>query len=119
MAQSTNDWKNLLGKMLEEMPPLSAEEMEVPVEENMEKEWSPGKEWVKIYTDSKKRKGKTVTVIEGIEAEDEVLENLSKQLKNKCGAGGSVKDGEILLQGDCRQKAQDFLVSKGFKVKVR
>lgn len=119
MPQPSNDWKAMLGKLQEAMPPLE-DEPETGIPEEPEKpEWIPGKKVVHIYTDSKKRKGKTVTVIAGIEAGEEILEKFGTQLKSLCGTGGSVKDGEILLQGDCKTKASGFLSSKGFKVKVR
>ena len=65
----------------------------------------------------KGRGGKVVTIVEGFIGTEEDLKDLGKMLKNKCGTGGSAKDGEIIMQGDIRNKVVDILVKEGFKVK--
>ena len=71
----------------------------------------------KLYVsiDRKQRKGKEVTLVEGFVGTDEDLKDLGKYLKSKCGVGGSVKDGEIIIQGNQKEKVFNLLIDKGFK----
>lgn len=64
-----------------------------------------------------KRKGKPTTIISGYEGEDEDFKQLAKELKTKLSVGGSFKDGEIIIQGDYRDKIMKLLQDKGFKTK--
>ncbi|CAM4066457.1 translation initiation factor [Flavobacterium antarcticum] len=64
-----------------------------------------------------KRKGKPTTIIAGYEGEDEDFKILAKEIKNKFAVGGSFKEGEIIIQGDYRDKIMKFLQEKGFKTK--
>jgi len=73
---------------------------------------------VRITTDSR-RYGKTVTIIEGIDANDIDIEELARTLKTKCAAGGTAKDGRIELQGDHKKKVKETLESMGFRTEVR
>lgn len=64
-----------------------------------------------------KRKGKPTTIISGYEGEDEDFKLLAKEIKSKLAVGGSFKDGEIIIQGDYRDKIMKILQDKGFKTK--
>jgi translation initiation factor 1 len=74
----------------------------------------PGKQKLRLRLDSKRRAGKVVTLIEGFLGLENDLEDLGKKLKNFCGTGGSVKDGEILVQGDQHDKILQWLLKNGY-----
>ncbi len=69
---------------------------------------------LRVILETKHRAGKTVTIVYGFEGANADLEALGKSLKNYCGTGGSVKDGEIIIQGDHRQKVFQYLKQKGY-----
>lgn len=73
------------------------------------------KQTLKVRLDKKQRRGKTVTIVGGFVGNDEDLETLTKTLKTKCGVGGSAKEGEIILQGDFKEKIVDLLKQMGYE----
>lgn len=77
----------------------------------------PQKQNLLIRIEKKDRGGKTVTIVENFIGKTADLETLGKLLKSKCGAGGTVKNGLILIQGDFRQKAAAILAQQGFKTR--
>jgi translation initiation factor 1 len=75
----------------------------------------PSQQKLKIRLDTKHRAGKAVTLVEGFIGTTADMEDLGKKLKSFCGTGGSVKDGEIIVQGDNREKVLQWLLKNGYK----
>lgn len=76
---------------------------------------SAAQQKLRIRLDTKQRAGKAVTLIEGFSGKDDDLQDLGKKLKTFCGTGGSAKDGEIIVQGDHRDKVLQWLLKQGYK----
>ena len=70
---------------------------------------------MRIKLDTKRRRGKAVTLITGFVGQDDDLNDLGKLLRVKCGVGGSAKDGEIIVQGDMRNRVLEILKNEGYK----
>lgn len=77
----------------------------------------PEEQLLEAHYSAKGRAGKKVTVVKGFQGPEEDLQALGKDLKKKCGVGGSVKDGEIIIQGEVRDKVMEHLKDLGYKVK--
>ncbi len=75
------------------------------------------KQKLEAHLDKKNRGGKVATIIKGFQGTEEDLKNLGKMLKTKCGVGGAVKDQEIIIQGNFRDKIMEILKSDGYNVK--
>jgi translation initiation factor 1 len=86
-------------------------------EEQSVKETVPlAQQKLKVRLDTKHRAGKAVTLVDGFIGKEEDLQELGKKLKSFCGTGGSAKDGEIIVQGDQREKVLQWLIKNGYKL---
>lgn len=88
-----------------------------PIDETREEGQTlqPAQQKLRLRLDTKHRSGKAVTLVEDFSGTDEDLEKLGKQLKTYCGTGGSVKDGQVIIQGDQREKVLQWLTKNGYK----
>ncbi len=107
---ANNDWKSRLGMVYSTNPHFQFEEEETVEQETL----LPKDQKLIVAIDKKGRGGKQVTVVNGFIGKEEDLESLGKTLKTKCGVGGSVKEGTILIQGDQREKITNILLSMGY-----
>ncbi len=107
----SNKNKKLQGIVYSTNPDYSIDE---PVSDFMET-LSPNKQNLLVRISTQGRAGKKATLVQRFVGSEDDLEKLSKDIKKHCGTGGSVKDGEIIIQGDLCQKIVDYLLAKGYK----
>jgi translation initiation factor 1 len=108
-----NDWKSRLGMVYSTDPNFkyttSGHEQAVEV--------PSAQQDLRVWLDRSHRAGKVVTLIRGFRGPEERLRELATMLKSRCGVGGSAKDGEIIVQGDHRERVVDILTKAGYKAK--
>ena len=107
----TPQWKNRDGVVYSTDDSFEYSEFGDADEETLD----PGDQKLRLFFE--KRKGKSLTIIEGFVGSDDDLKALGKELKNYCGIGGSVKEGEVLLQGDVRDKVRSYLSAQGYRIR--
>ncbi len=110
---SNNDWKKRLGMVYSTNPDFEFNDDS----QNNEETLAANQQDLRVMLDKKKRKGKAVTLVTGFVGSEDDLKELGKTLKSKCGVGGTVKDGEILIQGDFVTRIIELLKADGYKVK--
>lgn len=110
MAAHDNDWKSRLGMVYSTNPDFSFETDEPEEPDTLPKE----EQKLHVAIERKGRGGKTVTVVKGFTGREDDLKALGRLLKTKCGVGGAVKDGEILIQGEWRDRVATLLRAEGY-----
>ena len=113
------DWKAALGAAFNYNPDEATHEAtEDPTDASADALAEQGKHMLNVMLDKRNRNGKRVTLVTDFVGSDEALKSLAKELKQHCGVGGSARGGEILIQGDFRDKVLAFLKAKGFKARI-
>ena len=113
--EESNDWKKRLGVVFSTDPDFSYNANE----EKSGKTLEPSKQNLYVSLDKKNRKGKVVTLITGFMGTDDDLQELGKSIKKRCGTGGSVKDEQIIIQGDFKKQIGEFLEKAGYRYKFK
>jgi translation initiation factor 1 len=111
--KKSNSWKNREGVVYSTNQDFSYETGHSGEQNTL----PPGQQSLKVSLDKSGRAGKQVTLVTGFVGSSQDLEALTKDLKTKCGVGGSAKDGNILIQGDVRDKVLNILTKQGYKAK--
>lgn len=112
MAKNTknNDWKDRLNVVYSTNPDFRYETHD----EEEASTLPPSQQKLRVQLDRKNRGGKVVTLVTGFTGSDDDLKELGRLLKSKCGVGGTAKDGELIVQGDFKQKVLDLLKQAGY-----
>jgi translation initiation factor 1 len=110
-----NDWKKRDGVVYS-----TSSDFDYQYQQNQEDETlSPKQQNLRVSLDKHARAGKQVTIVTGFSGSSDDLEKLGKLIKTKCGVGGSVKDGEVVIQGDLRDKVLQLLIKEGYEKSKR
>ena len=114
---NTTDWKDILGKAFN-VPADTDRSVPEPEADKGDAVQQQGKQMLDIVLERKGRGGKQATIVTGFTCDDEALKQVASQLKRSLSVGGSARGGEILIQGDFRQRVLDQLKSMGFKARI-
>ena len=106
----SNDWKERLNVVYSTNPDFNYETNEEPEEEPLPKD----KQNLRVFIEKKNRGRKTATVVKGFTGSENDLKELAKMLKTRCGVGGNAKDGEIIIQGELKEKVIELLKKDGY-----
>lgn len=116
---NTMDWKDALGKAFNvPVPDENAAPEVTEQQDNGDTRQQQGSTRLDIVLERKGRGGKQATIITGFTCDDEALKQLASKLKSSLGVGGSARGGEILIQGDFRQRVLELLKQMGFKGRI-
>ena len=105
-----NDWKRRLGMVYSTNPDFVFDEDEEDVPVTL----PAAEQKLRVRIEKNGRGGKTVTVVKGFVGAEDDLKSLAKNLKTKCGVGGSIKDGDVIIQGDLKEKVVSLLLAMGY-----
>ena len=108
-----NDWKARLGMVYSTNPDFNYETTEIPEAETL----PPARQELRVWLDRKQRAGKVVTLVKGFVGREADQQELARLLKTKCGVGGAAKEGEIIIQGDHRDRVVEILTKSGYRCK--
>ena len=107
----TNDWKARLGMVYSTNPDFEYETDRRPPEADT---LPPARQELRVWPDRRQRAGKTATLVRGFVGAEADLQELGRLLKTRCGVGGAVKQGEIIVQGDHRDRVVGLLLEAGY-----
>lgn len=107
------DWKDRLGVVYSTKQDFNYETDKEEVTDTL----SPGEQRLRVSIDRKQRKGKTVTLVQNFVGREDDLKELGRLLKSKCGVGGAVKEGEIIIQGEHVEKVKKILSDLNYRLK--
>ncbi|MDE6828190.1 translation initiation factor [uncultured Alistipes sp.] len=108
-----NDWKSRLGMVYSTDPDFAYTTRHDEEPETL----APERQELRVWLDRKQRGGKVVTLVRGFVGRDDDLQALARLLKTRCGVGGAAKEGEIIIQGDHRDRVVDLLTRSGYRCK--
>ena len=108
--KKNNDWKERLGVVFSTNPDFAYQDDSQQPMDSL----APGQQKLRLRIEKNGRGGKTVTVVSGFVGKEEELKELARMLKTRCGVGGSCKEGEIIIQGDFKNRIIDILKQEGY-----